>query len=652
MLEYRKALFLFMQTPLEARRIRFGPYEADLRSRELRKHGNKVRLQEQPFQVLAMLLERPGDLVTRDELRSRLWPQDTFVDFDVGLNTAIKRLRDALNERAGEPRYIETLPRRGYRFIAPVEDVVPAPPKAVLSQIDAVPPLEPPPAENHAERRQFLRLLWVSGFAAAALLAVLLGLNVAGLRKTLARWPGEPHIRSIAVLPLENLTGDPSQEYFADGMTDALITDLAQIQALRVISRTSVMRYKGTHKPLAEIARDLNIDGVVEGSVARSGNRLRITAQLIDVANDRHLWAENYERDLQDVLELQDEVARAIAGQVRAKVSPEEQMRLQAARPVNPVAYDDYLKGRFFLNQWSDTGFRQAQQYFQQSIDLDPAYALAYLGLAETYGAMTITGRSPALEGSLKAENLAKKALEIDDTLAEAHTVLGLIKLQSRCDRSGAEKEMSRAMALNPQSTLALDYHSYYLLEIGRADEAIAEKKRVLENDPLSVITNTELGLYFGLAGRNNEAVEQLRKALELDPGYAPAYVRLGWAYANMQQYDQAVVALKKAIAMEWAPGRVGELGDVYARWGKRQEAQKVIDELKQMSKQRYVSALLIAKIYARLGENRQALQWLGKAEPGGDTSTSDASFDNLRSDARFIALERRLKPNASCPAF
>lgn len=641
-----------METPVQARRIRFGPYEVHLRSRELRKHGTKIRLQDQPFHVLVMLLERPGDLVTRDELRRRLWPQDTFVDFDVGLNTAIKRLRDALNEKAGVPRYIETLPRRGYRFIAPVEDVPPLVPQAVSPQVDNVRSVEPPPTQNHTEKRHVLGPLWVSGLAVAGLLAILLGLDVAGLRKGLARWPGGPHIRSIAVLPLENLTGDSSQEYFADGMTDALITDLAQIQALRVISRTSVMRYKGSHKPLAEIARDLNIDGVVEGSVARSGNRLRITAQLIDVANDRHLWAENYERNLQDVLELQDEVARAIAGQVRAKISPEEQMRLQAARPVNPGAYDDYLKGRFFLNQWSDTGFRQAQQYFQQSIDLDPGYAPAYLGLAETYGAMTITGRSPALEGSLKAENFAKKALELDETLAEAHTVLGLIKLQSRCDRSGAEKEMNRAMALNPQSTLALDYHSYYLLEIGRADKAIAEKKRVLENDPLSVITNTELGLYFLLAGRNDEAVGQLKKTLELDPTYAPAYTRLGWAYANKQQYDRAVEEYKRALAIARAPGRLGELGDIYARWGKRQEAQKVIDELKQMSKQRYVSALLIARIYARLGETNQALQWLGKAAPGGDLIISDHGFDNLRSDARFIALERRLKPNASCPAF
>lgn len=641
-----------MQTFFQARRIRFGHFEVDLRSRELRKHGTKIRLQDQPFQVLAILLERPGDLITRDELRSRLWPQDTFVDFDVGLNTAIKKLRDALNEKAGVPRYIETLPRRGYRFIFPVENDVPSAPPPVLEAGPQIPPIERAPVQQSAEGKGLVPKLRASAFVFVGVVAVMLGLDAGGLRQRLIYWSGPPRIRSVAVLPLENLTGDPAQEYFSDGMTDALITDLAKIQMLRVISRTSVMRYKETHKPLAEVARDLNVDGVVEGSVSRSGNRVRITAQLIQVANERHLWAESYESDLKDVLGLQDEVARAIAGQVQAKISSQGRPQPTVAGRVNPLAYEAYLKGRFFLNQWSETGFRQAQQYFQQSIDLDPGYALAYVGLAETYGAMTITGRSPSNEGSLKAENFAKKALEIDDALAEAHTVLGLIKLQSRCDRSGAEKEMNRAMALNPQNMLALDYHSYYLLEIGRTDEAIAEKKRVLEHDPLAVITNAELGLYFLLAGRNDEAVEQLKQTLELDPNYAPAHSRLGLAYANKQQYDQAVVALKKAIALEWAPGRVGELGDIYARWDKRREAQKVIDELKQMSKHRYVSAMLIARIYARLGETNQALQWLGKAEPGGDPIIADPGFDNLRSDARFIALEPRLKPNASCPAF
>jgi TolB-like protein/DNA-binding winged helix-turn-helix (wHTH) protein/Tfp pilus assembly protein PilF len=641
-----------METPNQTRRIRFGPYEVDLHSRELRSHGSKVKLQDQPFQVLAMLLERPGDLVTRDELRSRLWPQDTFVDFDVGLNTAIKRLRDALNEKAGKPRYIETLPRRGYRFIAPVEDFAPPFPLTDPSLVDHPPLVEPPSTNNSEEKRHFLRPLWVSAIVAAGLFAILLGSNVGGLRKTHALLPGGQRIRSIAVLPLENLTGDSTQEYFVDGMTDALITDLAKIQSLRVISRTSAMHYKNTHLPLAEIARELNVDGVVEGTVVRSGNRVRITAQLIQAANERHVWAESYERDLQDVLRLQDEVARAIASQVQAEASPTRRTPPTVATRVNPQAYEAYLKGRFFLNQWSDAGFRKAQEYFQQSIDLDPAYALAYLGLAETYGALTHTGRLPSQEGYAKAESVTAKALEIDDTLAEAHAFLGLIKLLFRCDRSGTEKELNRAIELNPGDIATLDYHSYYLMQIGKAAEAIAEKKSVLRLDPVSVNTNAGLGLYLLMAGRNDEAIQQLQKTLELEPNYAPTYTRLGWAYANKKQYEQAVVEFKKALAIERVPGRMGRLGDVYARWGKRHEAEKVIVELKEMSKQRYVSPTLIARIYARLGEKGQALEWLGKSRWGEEPTVLDPGFDSLRLDTRFIAMEPRLKPNSSCPLF
>ena len=641
-----------METPHQVRRIRFGPYDVDLRSRELRRHGSKIKLQDQPFQVLAMLLEHPAELVTREELRRKLWPQDTFVDFDVGLNTAIKRLRDALNEKAGVPRYIETLPRRGYRFIATVENVAPD-----SLQTGPVIKTSPPLVEmgsDHAspKKRHALQKLGASALAVAGLVAILLVLNAGGLRQRLTYWAAPPRIRSIAVLPLENLTGDSTQEYFVDGMTDALITDLARIQTLRVVSRTSAMHYKNTHLPLAEIARELNVDGVVEGTVVRSGNRVRITAQLIQAANDRHVWAENYERDIQDVLSLQDEVARAIASQVQAEISPQERRRLAVARPVNPQAYEAYLKGHFFLNQWSDEGFRKAQEYFQQSVDLDPTYAPAYLGLAETYGAVTHTGRLPSRDGYVEAESVATKALEIDDTLAEAHAFLGLIKLLFRCDRSGTEKELNRALELNPGDIGTLDYHSYYLMQIGKSDEAIVEKKRVLEHDPLSVNTNAGLGLYFLMAGRNDEAIQQLQKTLELDPNNAPTYTRLGWAYANKRQYEQAVVEFKKALAIERVPGRMGRLGDVYARWGKRQEAEKVIVELKEMSKQRYVSPTLIARIYARLGENDQALEWLGKSRWGEEPTVLDPGFDSLRSDARFIAMEPRLMPSASCPAF
>jgi tetratricopeptide (TPR) repeat protein len=367
---------------------------------------------------------------------------------------------------------------------------------------------------------------------------------------------------------------------------------------------------------------------------------------------DRHLWADDYDRDLGNVLTLQNDVARAIARQVCANVSPEDRARLAIARRVNTQAYQAYLKGQFFLNKWSDEGFAKAKEYFQQSIDLDKTYAPAYLGLGEYYGIMAFNGKMPRPEGYLKAESLTIKALEIDETFAEAHASLGLIKLQFSCDRSGTEKELNRAIQLNPGDMATLDWHSYYLLEIRRINEAIAEKKEVLEHDPLSVITSSELGFYFQAAGRTDEAIQQQQKALELDPNYSAAHARLADLLSGKKEYEQASVELRKAIALDKGPEKVGLLGDVYARWGKSREADEVIEELKQMSKQRYVSPTLVARIYARLGEKDRALMWLGKAQRGDDPTISDPGFDSLRSDTRIRVLEARLKPNESCPPF
>ncbi len=319
----------------------FGAFKADLRAGELLKNGRRIRLQEQPFQILAMLLERPGEVVTREELHRKLWPADTFVDFDHGLNNAINRLREALGDSPEAPRYIETLSRRGYRFIAPVEHGAAAP--AVSAPEIAAPPVAVPATK----RRPFGWTFFVPG-ALVILAAAFVLTNVGGWRQRLWRTSAPARIRSIAVLPLENLTGDPSQEYFAEGMTDALITNLAQIKALRVISRTSVMHYKGTRKPLPEIAKQLNVDAVVEGTVTRSGERVRIDAQLIEARTDRHLWAQSYERDLRDILALQSEVSRAIVKEIRIKLTAEEQAYLSAARPVNPEAYEAYLRGKYY----------------------------------------------------------------------------------------------------------------------------------------------------------------------------------------------------------------------------------------------------------------------------------------------------------------
>ena len=522
-------------------------------------------------------------------------------------------------------------------------------------------------AEMQADLRALLGKLdtrergWKASVVAVALVALFailttLTLHDARVREWIASKSsvGMAHgIKSLAVLPFENLTRDSDQDYFVDGMTDALITDLTNLGTVRVISRTSSMHYKGTNKSLPEIARELNITAAIVGSVALSGDRVRISAQVVETASDHTLWAREFERDKWDILKLQSELAAALAQVVAGKFTDQEKSRF-SARPqtVNPQAYEAYLKGRYFYEKETDDGFEKAKQYYQKSIDLDPTYAPAYLGLGETYGFMAYTRRADSTKAWLKGENFMAKTLELDPDSSLAHALTGMIKFQFRCDRQGAEKELKRALELNPGDMEALDYHSYYLLEIGQTDEAIAEKKSVLEHDPVAVGTSAELGLYYLRADRNDEAIQQLQKALELDPNFPSALVRLGQAYANKQQYGQAVIEIKKALTLDETPSKLGNLGNVYASWGKKQESLQVIQKLKEMSKRRYVSPSLIARIYARLGEKDQALTWLEKAKTEDQPDASDSGFDILRSDPRFKLIEARLKPNNSCPNF
>jgi TolB-like protein/DNA-binding winged helix-turn-helix (wHTH) protein/Flp pilus assembly protein TadD len=619
--------------------VTFGEFEAKLNSRELCRKGVRVRLPDQSFQILAMLLERRGELVTRDEIRQRLWPGDTFVDFDHGLNNAVNRLREALGDSAESPHFVETLPRRGYRFIAPVEVSGHSPVSSVPSASQSV----PVPVKGSVPRK------WA---VAMAVTGVLL-LAILTISPSHVRTPGAGQITSLAVLPLENVSGDPAQEYFADGMTDTLITNLAGLKSVRVISRTSAMHYKGSGKSLPEIVRELDVDAVVEGTVSKAGDRVRINAQLVDARQDRHLWARQYDSKLQDVLQLQSDLAFAIALEVSGKLTPNEASRIGSKRrQVDQEAYEAYLKGEYFLDKWTVDGFEKTKSYFERAIQIDPSFADAYAGLAEYYGTVAFMGIVPPREAWLKSEDLLVKTLAMDNTSSKAHSLLGMLKLTFRCDRSGAEKELNQAVELNPGDIRALDYHSYYLLETGRTDQAITEKRRVLEHDPLRVITNAELGLYLLQANRIDEAITQLQKTLELDPNYAPARARLGTAYASNQHYGEAVSELQKALSLDRNPNRLGLLGDVYARWGKRQEALNTIRQLQRISNQSYVAPNLIAVIYSRLGEKNAAIAWLEKANPENDPKISDPGFDSIRSDARFKALEARLRPEQSCPAF
>lgn len=649
-----------MAVPNTIARAGFGDYVADFDSFELRKHGTRLKLQDQPFQILRILVQRSGQLVTREELCAELWRDSTFVDFDAGLNAAVRRLRDALCDSAEQARYIQTVPRHGYRFIAPVEILAEcprvSPSELVETRANENDEIHTGATERRAEfpenRIAGAHGRWRSAFAVACIVLLAMGLGAIVLRPGVrARHSGERGNFSIAVVPLQNLSGDPAEDFFADGMTDALITNLAQSSSLKVISSTSSMRYKNPHKGVPEIGRELNVAWILEGSVARAGNHVRVTAQLVDTATDQHLWARQYDGDMHDVLQLQSDIASAVVLEVTGKLHYFDK-GASRARQVNPKAYEAYLKGQYFLNKWSEDGFQKAKAQFEESINLDPSFADAYAGLAEYYAIMAFLAIVPPREASLKSEELLARTLTIDDRSVKAHTLLGMLKLQFRCDPVGAKKELDYALQLNPADMAALDYHSYYLLEIGRTEQAIAEKQQVLDHNPVAVITNAELPLYLLRAGRTDEAISQLEKALELDPNYPATHMRLGFAYTNKKQYDRAAVEIQKAIALDKQPMRVAKLGEVYALAGKTHDALQTITELRAMSKQHYVSPTMIAMVHARLGDRSAAIDWLNKAKPDDDPKITDPAFDNLRPYPQFKTLEAHLRPDPSCPAF
>ena len=633
-----------IDTHARPRLLRFSVFEVDLRTGELHKQGLKVKLHGQPLQVLAMLLERPGELVTREEIRAKLWPGDTFIDFEHSVNSSIKRLREALGDDPVTPRFIETLPRHGYRFIAPVE-------------CGAVQELPEPTTGAKAMQESPLRRHWVVAAVGAllvAVVAVLFTLNVAGLRGRVLRAVGlvrEPplEIQSIAVLPFDNLSHDPEQEYFADGMTEELITNLGKISALRVISRTSVMQYKGTRKPLPQIARELNVDAIVEGTVQRSENRMRITANLLHAPTDRHLWAESYERDQRDALTLQGEVARAIAMEIQIKVTPQERARIASPQPVAPEAYDAYMKGQAGMSNVGRLDI--AIKYFQRAIEKDPNYAMAYVGLADGYSELGNNELISPQESYPKAEAAARRALEIDGTLADAHRRLGWCKFRFDWDWSGAESEYRRALQLNPSSSGAHWGYAKFLSFLGRMDEARAEIKRARELDPLGSPPYWLMGDVFYLSRQYDEAIEQLRKTIEIfhlvEPD-AGMHSLLGRSYKGKGMFKEAIAEHEKALALlPETPLYLGMLGNVYGLAGKKARALRVIEELKEQSKRRYVAPYDIALVYIGLGNKDRAFVWLEKAYQARSNDMSnlkqDPMFDPLRSDPRFQDLLHRM---------
>ena len=554
----------------------------DFRAGELRKQGVRVKLQEQPFQLLQILLEHPGELVTREEFQQRIWPSDTFVDFDQGLNNAVKRLREALEDSSENPHFIETIPRRGYRFVAK-------------------------------------------------------------LSESLKR------IRSRAGLPLENLSRDPDQEYFAEGMTEALITTLAKIGELQVVSRTSVMQYKGVHKPISDIARELGVDAVIEGTVLRAADRVRISAQLIDAPVDRHLWAESYDRDIRDILALQSDVAQAIAREIRIKLTRIDEARLAKSHSVNPEAYDAYLKGRYYWNR-RPAEIGKAIEHFKQAIAKDAGHAASYAGLADCLNSCATFDIAPPTESSVKAKQLAEKALEIDNALAEAYAALAYATV-FEYDFLTAEREFERAIQLNPRYAPAHHFFGVFLGWMGRYEESYTEMQRALRLDPLP-ITSAVLGLLYIYGRRYDQAIAQSQKTLELVPNSGVARVCLAWAQSCQSLHESGIVSWREACEHWPGAGPTAFLAQAYAAAGYRDEAQKILEQLQELSKKQYVTPYGIARIYAALGRADDAFEWL---ETGYQQRANwmillkvDPGFDSMRSHPRFqnLMLRMNFPPN------
>jgi len=631
------------------RRFRFAIFEADLRTGELTKRGKRLRLQELPFRLLVALLEKPGELVTREELRGRLWPQ-TFVDFDHGLNKAVSKIREALGDSAENPRFIETVARRGYRFLAGVEVDDIGQLTTVVANLDV--PGDPGlfrliDAEKSPGRPSRAFVWWLFGLGLALVfVAPLLWFLYSWGANT--RGHSSPTIRSLAVLPLESLSSDASQDYFAEGMTDELITNLGQISTLRVIGRTSVMTYKNELRPLAEIARELDVDAVVEGSVLRSGDRVRITAYLFQAPADILMWAQSYEGDFRDTLALQSKVARDIAEQIQATLDPQERAALEKSRRVDPEAYDDYLKGRYFWNKRTGDGLKNAIDYFNLAIKADPTYAEAYSGLADSYalsGDWEYGVLAPQ-EAFSQAKAAATKAIALDDSLGEAHTSLAFALDLYGWDWEAAQTEYERAIQLNPGYATAHLWYAWHLMVVGRQSEGILELRKAESLDPLSLIIGADLADALCIVHLYDESVKQSKKTLALDPNFAVAHYELGQALTQKHMYDEAITEFQRAIELSGHSGAFdSNLGYAYAVSGRKEEAMKVITDLEARNDQNPSADANIALVYLGLGDQDQAMIWLNKAYEArfNPSILLRPAFDPLRSDARFKDLRRRI---------
>lgn len=564
-------------------KVRFGFFEVDFEARELRKQGSRMRLEEKPFQVLELLLQRAGQVVTRRALRERLWP-DTHVGFEHSLNTAVNKLREQLGDSAQNPRYVETLPRLGYRFIAELEK-----PKRHISPTGK---------------------------------------------------------KMLAVLPLEYLSGSPEEEYFADGLTEEMISQLGQLSPKRlgIISRTSSCQYKGTKKPVGIIAEELGVHFVIEGSVRRDGKRVRITVQLVDAQDQTHLWSASYDRDLRDVLSVQADVARQIGQALAVELLPEDPSK---SLMFDPSAHESYLRGRFYFGQRSETALLKAITSFESALSIEPGCARSLSGIADSCCLLCWFGAISPREAGTRAAASAHRAIEIDGTLSEPHASQALVRFWYEWDWKGAEESFLRAIELNPSYSFAHQWYASFLNAMGRFDEARVQHRRARDLDPLSLILNMSAADPFFFLRQYDSAIEHLLTLLDHEPRFFPALFNVGRAYLQKAMYGEAIAAFEKAVELSGNREGLPALADAYARNGQVEQALGILEELKGVPEGRYQASTMIARVYLGLGDVDQAFDWLQKGLEERSFWNIflkvDPVYDAIRPDPRFQALLRTL---------